>query len=182
MLKILLEGGADLESLDAEGWNALQHAFCSGSCDIVSLLINYQSVATKEHDSDPFTLPGRSSTHRDCSQVRASAYDTTQVAVWSPSKAASQTVAKVPLRTEKSEAPGNIVTGVSTYTSNAQSSLEHKADRSATLINGECVSKLSATNLPLRSKAEVPPSIDAYQDDWLFVNECQPLCGAALAK
>jgi ankyrin repeat protein len=182
MLKILLEGGADLESSDAEGWNALQHAFFSGACDIVSLLINHQAVASKEHDSDPFTSAGRCSTYRDCLQVRPSVYDTTQVAVWSPLEAASRTVAKAPLRTEKSEAPGNIVTDVSAYTGNAQCALEHGPDRSITLSNRECALKLSATNLPLRSKAEIPPSMDAYQDDWLFVNEYQPLYGAALTK
>lgn len=182
MLKILLEGGADLESSDAEGWNALQHAFSSGSCDIVSLLINHQEVASKEHESDPFTSVCQCSTYRDCSQVRTSVHDMAQVAVWSPLKAPSQALAKATLRTANSEVPGNTVTDVSAYTSNAQCSLEHKADRSVTLINRECVSKLPATKLPLRSKAEVPPSTDAYQDDWLFINECQPLCGAALVK
>jgi hypothetical protein len=182
MLKILLERGADLESSDAEGWNALLHAVFSGSCDIVSLLINHQEVASKEYESDPFTSVCRCSTYRDCSQVRTSVHDTAQVAVWSPLEAPSQALAKATLRTAKSEVPGNTVTDVSAYTSNPQCSLEHKADRSVTLINRECVSKLSATKLPLRSKAAVPPSMDTYQDDWLFINECQPPCGAALVK
>jgi hypothetical protein len=172
MLKILRERGADLESSDAEGWNALQHAVFSGSCDIVSLLINRQEVASKEHKSDPFTSVCQCSTYRDCSQVRTSVHDTAQVAVWSPLEAPSQALAKATLRTAKSEVPGNIATDVSAYTSNGQCSPEHRADRSVTIINRECVSKLSATKLPLRSKAEIPPPMDAYQDDWLLINEC----------
>jgi hypothetical protein len=171
MLKILLERSADLESSDAEGWNALQHAVFSGSCDIVSLLINHQEMASKEHESDPFTSVCQCSTYHDCSQVRTSVHDTAQV-----------DLAKATLRTAKSEVPGDIVVDVSAYTSNAQCSLEDKADQSVTLISRECVSKLSATKLPLRSKAEVPPSVDAYQDGWLFINEYQPLCGSAPVK
>jgi ankyrin repeat protein len=172
MLKILLEGGADPESSDAEGWNALQHGSFSGSCAIVSLLINHQGVASNEHESDPFTSVCRCSTYRDCSQVRTSVHDTAQVDVWSPLEARSQAVAKAMSHTAKSEVSGNIVTHVSAYASNAQCSLEHEADGSVTLINSECAPKLSATELPLRSKAEAPPSVDAYQDDWLFINEC----------
>jgi hypothetical protein len=182
MLKILLEGGPDLESLDAEGWNALQHGLVSGSWDIVSLLINHQGITSKEHASDPFTSVCRCSTYRDCSQVQTTVHDTTQVAVRSSLEALSQAHAKATLGIAKSEVPANIVTDVSAYTSNAQCSQEHKADPSIKIINRECASKLPANELPLLSTEDAPQSMDVYQEDWLFINECQPPCGGALVK